>query len=157
MKNIIDELLYDIARERDLEHQSLLIKDCAKKLNNLGKKNKTYPLPKNIFITSGIVPTAYFEIALPQHMVKIEFISKSGDLVDFSFKTFPSGDRFLVKVDGIPSLLIKKVNFGPLNWDNNVPAKTILYVWEPGHKSLFDINAWYTAHPYAQWLRHPLK
>ena len=85
MKDIIDELLYDIARERDLEHQSLLIKDCAKKLNNIGKKNKTYPLPKNIFISSGIVPTAYFEIALPQHMVKIEFISKSGDLVDFSF------------------------------------------------------------------------
>lgn len=157
MKEIIQELLYDIARERDIEHQSLLIKDCAKKLNNIDKKNKTYPLPKNIFISSGIIPKAYFEIAMPQHMVKIDFISNSGDLIDHTFKTFPSGDHFLVKVDGIPNFLIKKVNFAPLNWDNNTPAKIILYVWEPGHKSLFDINAWYTAHPYAQWLRHTLK
>ena len=156
MKEIIQELLYDIARERDIEHQSLLIKDCAKKLNNIGKTNKTYPLPKNVFISSGIVPSSYFEIAMPQHLVKIEFLSSTGTIINSNYKTFPIGNRFLVKVDGIPPLLIKKVNFAPLNWDNNTPSKVILYVWEPGHKSLFDINTWYKAHPYAQWLRHEL-
>ena len=31
MKELIHELLYDIARECDIEHQALLIQDCAKK------------------------------------------------------------------------------------------------------------------------------
>ncbi len=157
MKELIQEMLYDIARERDIEHQALLIRDCAKKLTKKAEPETIkFPLPKNVFISSGIVPTAYYEIAMPQHMVKVRFLNNKGEIIDNSYKTFPLGDRFLIEVDGIPSLLIKKVNFAPLNWDNNTPSKTILYVWEPGHKSLFNIDTWYSAHPFAQWTRHTL-
>lgn len=155
MKDLIQELLYDIARERDIEHQALLIRDCAKKLQKeVEPKEVTFPLPKNVFISSGIQPTGYYEIAMPQHMVKVSFLNSRGKVIDKTYKTFPHGDRFLVEVDGIPSLLIKKIQFASLDWDNNTPSKTILYVWEPGHKSLFDIDVWYSMHPYANWIRH---
>lgn len=152
IRDLVNEFTYDFEREKDAQHKALLIQDFAKKLSPETEPGQL-PLPKNIYVTSGIIPEYFFQITMPMHMVNVQFLNSKNKPIGDEYKSFPYINRAIIEVEGIPSFLIKKAIYNDLDWNSVEHAKVTLYVYDAG-KLIFDIDTWHMKHLYAEWKRY---